>query len=175
MATDAPAGPVVPDAVDGIMEQWAIQRPDVDVSPMGVIGRLHRVSGILEEGLSRVFRTAGLGNGDFDVLATLRRSGEPYALTPSELSAHTMVTSGAVTKRVDRLERLGLVRRTVRSEDARGRTIALTGEGVALVNRLLVEHMANEDHLLAALDADQRATLSSLLRVLLNGLEETSL
>ena len=175
MATDAPAGPVVPDAVDGIMEQWAIQRPDVDVSPMGVIGRLHRVSGILEEGLSRVFRTAGLGNGDFDVLATLRRSGEPYALTPSELSAHTMVTSGAVTKRVDRLERLGLVRRTVRSEDARGRTIALTGEGVALVNRLLAEHMANEDHLLAALDADQRATLSSLLRVLLNGLEETSL
>jgi DNA-binding MarR family transcriptional regulator len=171
MAIDAPADSEELDAVDRIMEQWETERPDVDVSPMGVVGRLHRVGGILEEGLSRVFRSAGLGNGDFDVLATLRRSGAPYAMTPSELSAHTMVTSGAVTKRVDRLEQAGLVRRTVRSDDARGRTIALTEEGRELVDRLLVDHMANEDALLAPLDGEQRAVLAGLLRTLLNGLE----
>src|SRR5919107_3823238 len=99
-----------PDAVDRIAEQWARERPDLDVAPMLVVGRLHRAADLLDQELRTVFAQADLGNGDFDVLASLRRAGAPYRLTPTELTASLMVTSGAVTKRVDRLERAGLVR-----------------------------------------------------------------
>lgn len=159
------------DAVDRIIEQWAEQRPDVDVSPIGVIGRLHRVGALLDTGLRRTFAGHGLGNGDFDVLASLRRAGAPYRLTPGELSDSMMVTSGAVTKRIDRLERAGLVARSVSERDARGRVVELTPEGLRLVDRLVVEHVANEDRLLRALDADERRRLAGLLSKLLVDLE----
>ncbi|MEO7350452.1 MAG: MarR family transcriptional regulator [Marmoricola sp.] len=97
-----------------------MERPDLDTRPMSVIGRLHRLADLLDGELRTVFADADLGNGDFDVLASLRRSGAPFQLTPGELSATTMVTSGAVTKRVDRLERKGLVERTVSARDRRG-------------------------------------------------------
>ena len=144
------------DAVDRIAEQWARERPDLDVGPMLVIGRLHRLAELLDQGLRPVFAEAGLGNGDFDVLASLRRSGPPYRLSPTQLSATTMVTSGAVTKRVDRLERQGLVERTVSEDDARGRVIALTPEGMRVQERLHPQHLANEDQLLGALDESER-------------------
>ena len=89
------------------MAQWHRERPDLDVSPQGVIGRLHRLAARLTEELVAVYAEFGLGEGEFDVLATLRRSGAPYELTPGELAAGTMVTSGAVTKRVDRLVERG--------------------------------------------------------------------
>lgn len=108
-----------PDHVDLIMGQWHAERPDLDPSPMGVIGRLHRLAETLNEELCVVFASAGLGDGDFDVMATLRRSGSPWSLTPSELAASSMVTSGAITKRIDRLETAGLVTRTVAEADAR--------------------------------------------------------
>src|SRR3954451_16156857 len=92
------------DAVDRIAEQWARERPDLDVGPMLVIGRLHRLADLLHQGLRPGFAEGGLGNGDFDVVAAARRSAPPYRLSPTQLSATTMVTSGAVTKRVDRLE-----------------------------------------------------------------------
>src|ERR1700712_2463380 len=114
------------DAVDRIAAQWARERPELDVAPMTVIGRISRLADLIDQRLRLVFAEAGLGNGDFDVLATLRRSGEPFRLTPTELSDSTMVTSGAVTKRLDRLERDGLVERTVNAADARGRVVALT-------------------------------------------------
>src|SRR3954471_5184543 len=120
------------DAVDRIAEQWARERPDLDVGPMLVIGRLHRLAELLDQGLRPVFAEAGLGNGDFDVLASLRRAGAPYRLSPSELIASTMVTSGAVTKRVDRLAARGLVTRSVSAEDGRGRLVELTPEGLRL-------------------------------------------
>ncbi len=97
--------------------------------------------------LRRVFAEEGLGDGDFDVLVTLRRHGAPYELTPSELGASTMVTSSAVTKRIDRLERGGLVTRTVSEADARSRRIRLTEDGLALVDRLMGRHVANEQRL----------------------------
>ncbi len=159
------------DAVDRIMEQWAVERPDVDVSPMGVIGRLHRVAALLDGELRTVFATAELGNGDFDVLATLRRSGAPYQLTPGELSGATMVTSGAVTKRIDRLERAGLVTRSVSESDARGRVVGLTEEGRRLVDELVVAHMANEARLLRSLSGRERAQLAGLMSKLLVSLE----
>jgi DNA-binding MarR family transcriptional regulator len=159
------------DAVDRIIEQWAEVRPGLDVSPIGVIGRLHRVAALLDTELRTVFAAAGLGNGDFDVLATLRRAGEPYELTPSELSASTMVTSGAVTKRLDRLEGAGLVSRTVSRHDARGRVVRLTAEGLRLVDVTMERHVANEDRLLHPLDAGEREQLAGLLSRLLVGLE----
>jgi DNA-binding MarR family transcriptional regulator len=159
------------DAVDRIVAQWARERPELDTRPMAVIGRLHRLAGLLDEELRSVFAAADLGNGDFDVLATLRRSGAPFQLTPGELSASMMVTSGAVTKRVDRLERKGLVERTVSVADRRGREIRLTGAGRALVDELVVDHWANEDRLLAALDPRERDLLAALLRKLLLSVE----
>lgn len=159
------------DAVDRILDQWARERPELDVSPIGVVGRLHRVGALLETGLRTLFAQHGLGNGDFDVLATLRRSGEPFRLAPGALSASMMITSGAVTKRIDRLERAGLVTRTVSVTDARGRVVGLTDEGLALVDELVERHVANEDRLLKALDAGERRHLAALLSKLMVDLE----
>jgi DNA-binding MarR family transcriptional regulator len=151
------------DHVGRIMAQWAVERPGLDVSPMGVVGRLHRLAARLDEELRPVFAEAGLSDGDFDVLAALRRSGAPYTLTPGELGATTMITSGAVTKRVDRLERSGLVARGRSADDARSRPVTLTSEGVALVDRLVERHVANEARLLAGLDEAERRALAALL------------
>src|SRR3954451_17140409 len=159
------------DAVDRIVAQWARERPDLDSSPMAVIGRLHRVAALLEAELRPVFAEAGLGNGDFGGLAWLGWAGAPYRLSPSELIASTMVTSGAVTKRVDRLAARGLVTRSVSAEDGRGRLVALTPEGLRLTDELVVRHWANEDRLLAALGGSEREALADLLRTLLVDLE----
>jgi DNA-binding MarR family transcriptional regulator len=153
-----------PDHVDRILEQWARERPDLDPSPIGLIGRLHRLGDVLNVELRKVFAEAGLGEGDFDVLVTLRRNGAPYELTPGELCASTMVTSSAVTKRIDRLERAGLVSRTVSHEDARSRRIRLTDAGLELVNRLMEQHIANEHRLVAGLSERDRAQLAAILR-----------
>ena len=161
-----PAGPDAPYAADHvgrILAQWHRERPDLDVSPMGVIGRLHRLARALDAELAPVFASAGLGDGDFDVLAALRRAGAPYELSPGELVRATMVTSGATSKRLDRLERGGLVAREPDPDDARGRRVRLTDEGLATVDRLVAAHVANEHRLLAGLDADERAALAGLL------------
>ena len=151
------------DHVGRIMAQWAVERPDLDVSPQGIIGRLHRLSQHLHDELRPVFAEAGLSDGDFDVLAELRRSGSPYELSPGALGATTMVTSGAVTKRVDRLESAGLVRRTVDPDDARARRVRLTDDGVALIDRLFGVHMANEHRLVSGLTDLERTRLAGLL------------
>jgi DNA-binding MarR family transcriptional regulator len=161
----------VDDAVDRIVAQWARERPELDTGPLAVIGRIHRLGALLEIELRTVFAEADLGNGDFDVLASLRRAGEPYRLSPGELAASAVVTSGAVTKRVDRLEAKGLVERSVSSSDGRGRVIQLTPEGRALTDEIVVRHWANEDRLLAALDPVERTQLAGLLRKLLVDVE----
>ena len=152
-----------PDHVGRILQEWASERPDLDVSPMGVIGRLHRLAVVLDAELRPVFAEAGLGDGDFDVLACLRRSGPPFELTAGELGARTMVTSGAVTKRVDRLERAGLVTREVCAEDARSRRVRLTGAGRTTIDDLVEKHVANEHRLLSGLSAPDRSRLARLL------------
>ena len=155
------------DSVDGFMEQWAKERPDLDASPMGVIGRLHRLAPRLDAELRPVFASAGLANGEFDILASLRRSGAPYELTPTQLSRALMITGGAVTKRVDRLVAAGLVRRDVSQQDARGRLIGLTPEGLQTVDDLATRHFANEARLLEPLTPREREQLGNLLRKLL--------
>ena len=117
------------DHVSTVVEQWGAERPELDVSPLLVIGRIHRIALALTPELVEVYARHGLGEGDFDVLATLRRQGAPYALTPGELGERTMVTSGAVTKRVDRLAAKGLVERRASTTDGRSRTVVLTSRG----------------------------------------------
>ncbi|MEW1955827.1 MarR family transcriptional regulator [Terrabacter sp. NPDC080008] len=152
-----------PDHAQHVVDQWAAARPDLDASPILVIGRLHRVGLALTSELVHVYSEFGLGEGDFDLLATLRRTGEPYELRPTELMEQTMVTSGAVTKRLDRLERAGLVERRPAQDDRRSRIVALTREGRELMDRAVEAHLANEARLLEALTAADRSTLADLL------------
>ncbi len=151
------------DHVATVVEQWRTERPDLDVSPLLVIGRVHRVANALTPELVAVYARHGLGEGDFDVLATLRRQGEPFALTPGELGERTLVTSGAVSKRLDRLEGRGLVERRPSDTDGRSRTVVLTAQGRRVIDAAMDDHVANEARLLAALDDEDRATLGLLL------------
>ncbi|MEV4222612.1 MarR family transcriptional regulator [Nonomuraea sp. NPDC049725] len=152
-----------PDAIAAMVEQWKRERPDLDTAPMLVVGRLFRLTDALDQRLRPPFAAAGLGNGDFDVLAALRRSGEPYTLSAGELSRTVLVTTGAITKRVDRLEARGLVSRSVAEGDSRGRLITLTAEGVALTGELMAAHLDNQRRLLAGLTPDERDRLAALL------------
>jgi DNA-binding MarR family transcriptional regulator len=151
------------DHVGRIQQQWARERPDLDASAMGIIGRLHRLADALHAELRPVFAAAGLTDGEFDVLAALRRSGEPFALTPGQLAETTMITSGTVTKRVDRLAASGLVTRERVEHDGRVRRIALTRAGRALVDEVVEVHLANEERLLAGFSEPERARLATLL------------
>ncbi|WNI22697.1 MarR family transcriptional regulator [Streptomyces sp. ITFR-16] len=151
------------DHVARIQAEWARERPDLDVSPQAVIGRLHRLAGLLTEELCVVYRRFGLSEGEFDVLAALRRAGEPYERAPGELAAHTMVTTGAMTKRIDRLERAGLVTRRRAADDGRARVVALTRAGRELIDQAFTEHMRNERALLDTLTGDEATALEGLL------------
>ncbi|HSO66031.1 MAG TPA: MarR family transcriptional regulator [Ornithinibacter sp.] len=158
------------DHVATVVEQWRAERPDLDVSPLLVIGRLHRVAQALTPELVEVYARHGLGEGDFDVLATLRRQGHPYALTPTELVERTMVTSGAVSKRVDRLADRGLVVRRPRHSDRRSVVVVLTARGRRVIDAAMEEHVANEARLLEGLGPEERAALAALLATLATSL-----
>ena len=151
------------DHVGRIMAKWNDARPDLDVSPQGVIGRLHRLAARLAEELVSVYAEFGLGEGEFDILATLRREGPPYEMTPGDLADWTMVSSGAVTKRVDRCVDQGWVTRRVSDRDGRGRVVALTDAGLDLIDRAFVAHMANEHRLVGMLGETERARLARTL------------
>ena len=158
------------DGVDLILEQWQRERPDLDSSPIGIIGRVSRLARELEQRLEPVYRAHGLEAGWHDVLATLRRSGPHYRLHPSELTGALMLTSSGTTKRLDRLEQAGLVARTPDPADRRGVLITLTDEGRGLIDRVSDAHLAHEARLLASLTAAERKQLATLLRKLRLGL-----
>jgi DNA-binding MarR family transcriptional regulator len=155
--------PDAPDRIARIQAEWARERPDLDVRPQGVIGRLHRVAEHLTEELRVVYAQHGLGEGDFDVLAALRRAGEPFERSPGELAERTMITTGGMTKRIDRLQAAGLVTRRPSGDDGRGRTVALTENGREVIDRAFADHMANERRLLDALDPDDAERLEAIL------------
>jgi|SRR5690606_26789493 DNA-binding MarR family transcriptional regulator len=163
------------DAVDELTAQWRRERPDVDVWPMEIVGRVSRLSRLLERGLRDLFAEHGLESHEFDVLATLRRSGAPYELTAGGLLRSAMVTSGAITNRIDKLEQKGLVERVRDTGDRRSVRIRLTAEGRELIDRLLAEHVANEARMLQGLAPEDRDHLIRLLRGLLESLGDTSL
>lgn len=160
------------DHVDLVLDQWRRRRPDLDVSPMAVIGRLSRLHRVVEAELGRTFARHGLDRASFDVLATLRRSDPPHHLTPTELMRSSMITSGAVTQRLDRLEARGLVTRRPNPVDGRGVVVALTPDGLALVDETLPDHLDTEQRVLAALDPAERERLANTLKTVLESLAE---
>lgn len=159
------------DHVDEILQQWRTQRPDLDTSPMAVIGRLARLSRIAEAEQRRTFAQHDLDAASFDVLATLRRSEPPHALTPAALMRSAMVTSGAITQRLDRLQGQGFVNRGRSNSDGRSILVSLTTAGLDLVDRVLPDHLATEERVLAGLSAAKRERLADALRELLETLE----
>jgi DNA-binding MarR family transcriptional regulator len=159
------------DHVDGILRQWAQERPELDRSPMGVIGRISRASRRLEQALAANLASFGLTNASFDVLASLRRGGPPYRLTPTQLYSSMMVSSGTMTNRIDQVERAGLVVRIRDPMDRRGVLVELTPRGRDLVDAAVTAHVATEHELLSCLTDDERASLGDLLRKLLLRLE----
>jgi DNA-binding MarR family transcriptional regulator len=154
------------DGVDAIIEQWRRERPEIDHAPIGVVGRISRLAREIESRLEAVYREHGLEPGWHDVLATLRRTGPPYQLRPSDFTGSLMLTSSGTTKRLDRLERAGLVERTADPDDRRGVIITLTEAGHELIDRVTEAHMANESRLLEGLSPAERDRLAALLRKL---------
>jgi DNA-binding MarR family transcriptional regulator len=159
------------DYVDTILQQWATERPDLDVSPMGVIGRISRLSRVLERSIEDVFASYDLSRGGFDVLAALRRSGPPYRLSPTDLYNSLLISSGATTNRVDRLEERNLVARVPDPLDRRSILVALTPKGRRLVDKVVDSHVENEHRMLDFLNRTERQQLGGLLRKLLINLD----
>ena len=143
------------DHVARIQAEWRASARTSTTRPQGVIGRLHRIANHLTGELTLLYAKYGLTEGEFDVLAALRRAGTPYERAPGEIALHTMVTTGAVTKRVDRLEEAGLVERRRSDADGRGRVVRLTPAGRRLFDKAFTAHMANERRLLEALTPDE--------------------
>jgi DNA-binding MarR family transcriptional regulator len=158
------------DVVDTIVDQWRQERPDLDLSAVGVFGRLSRLALLVQPALEQVFERHGLRHGEFDVLAALRRSGPPYRLTPSSLSTMLMLSRAGMTNRLDRLEAAGLVRRRLDPADRRSFQVELTDRGYQVVDAAMTEHAANEIRLLAGLTDEQRRALDESLRVLIRTL-----
>jgi DNA-binding MarR family transcriptional regulator len=158
------------DDVDDIVEQWRSERPELDPTPIGVIGRMSRLSREIEQRLEPVYREHGLEPGWHDVLATLRRGGPPFRMRPSDFTSSLMLTSSGTTKRLDRLEQAGLIVRGPDPDDRRGTLITLTAAGRRLIDATTAAHLENERRILSALsDAEQRQ-LADLLRKLRLGL-----
>jgi DNA-binding MarR family transcriptional regulator len=154
----------VGDAVDRILAQWARERPDLDCSPMGVVGRISQLQREVYLAQRATFARHGLDVPSFDVLAALRRAGAPYQLTPTALMRTALVTSGAITQRLDRLEEKGLITRERSEVDGRAVVVTLTGAGRAALDAALPDHLETERRLLEGLSEADRVQLAELLR-----------
>ncbi len=156
------------DPIDRILEQWQRERPDLDLSAIGVFGRLARLNRRIEASVEEVLARHGLRPGEFDVLTALRRAGSPYTLIPSELSAMMMMSRAGMTNRLDRLESTGLVERSLDRADRRSFRVRLTKKGLDLIDATLTGHAANLARLSALLSEKDTATLDRILRTALS-------
>ena len=156
------------DEVDDLVAAWQAERPDLDVRPMQVLSRVSRLARHLDRERRSAFAAHDLEPWEFDVLAALRRQGAPYELSPGALLRATLVTSGTMTNRIDRLEEAGLVRRRPDPQDKRGVLVQLTDRGRAVADDALADLLVQERGLLAGLDTSERDQLASLLRLLLS-------
>lgn len=152
------------DEVDRIVSAWKRERPDLDVAPLQVLSRVSRLARHLDLARREAFAAHDLEPGEFDVLAALRRAGKPYALSPSQLLSLTLVTSGTMTNRIDRLAQKGLVIRTPDPSDGRGVLVQLTSAGKSAVDKALDELLARENKLLAKIARTDREKLAAILR-----------
>jgi DNA-binding MarR family transcriptional regulator len=162
------------DHVDGIVESWRRERPDLDVAALALLARLFRTAHLADTALAQQLAGHELDRGWFDVLAALRRAGSPYALNPTQLMRTMMLSSGGMTKRLDRLAEAGLIERVADPNDRRGTLVKLTRRGKTTIDRLLPVHLSNEEQLLAPLSPKQQRTLDGLLRALLANLESST-
>ena len=160
------------DHVSRILDQWHRERPDLDVAPMGLLGRLGRLHAHLIREVETEIGAYGLNRASFDVLATLRRSGAPYELSPSDLLAATMVTSGTMTNRIDQLEKQGLVERIPNPQDGRSVKVGLTDKGLALIDLAVTAHVKNQHRLTAMLSTEDFQALDALLGKYLTAFED---
>ena len=151
------------DHLDKVLAQWSAERPDLDVGPMAVIGRIKRLSIVLTREMEKTWERHGLNAASFDVLATLRRSGPPYALSPGDLLTWTLVTSGTMTHRIDQLVKSGHVARVPNPEDGRSFLISLTDQGFEVIDAAVTDHVATQHRLTEALSKDDQAALNRLL------------
>ena len=165
------AGRGLTDEVDDLVAAWQAERPDLDVRPMQVLSRISRLARHLDRERRSAFAAHDLESWEFDVLAALRRQGAPYELSPGNLLRATLVTSGTMTNRVDRLEEAGLVRRRPDPQDKRGVLVTLTSAGQSRVDAALADLLAAEQDLLAGLPEASRHNLADLLRILLAPLD----
>lgn len=162
------------DEVDSLVEAWRTERPDLDVQPLHVLSRISRLARHLDRARRAVFATHGLESWEFDVLTALRRAGRPYRLSPGMLLRATLVTSGTMTNRIDRLEAAGLVRRHPDPQDKRGVQVELTEAGKTVVDAAFADLLAREQDILAGLSTTESAALADLLRTLLAPFDATS-
>ena len=153
-----------PDDVDAIVAAWQRERPDLDVSPLQVLSRVSRIARRLEQDRGVAFAAYGLESWEFDVLSALRRAGTPYERSPGQLAEETLVTSGTMTNRIDRLQAKGLVRRSPSRRDRRGVIVTLTTQGREHVDGAMIGLLAHETDLLRGLNDADRAHLATLLR-----------
>jgi DNA-binding MarR family transcriptional regulator len=166
-AISAGSGPPGSDEVDEIVARWQSERPDLDVSPLQVLSRVSRLARHLDRARRAAFAAHGLEIWEFDVLSALRRQGPPYQLSPGALLHATLVTSGTMTNRIDRLTAKGLVSRRPDPQDKRGVLVQLTEAGLRTVDDAFAELLAGEEALLTGLDEGQQEQLAGLLRILL--------
>ena len=159
------------DHVDRVIDQWAKARPELDTAPVAVVARLGRATAYIDAGINARLAEHGLTRASWDVLASLRRTGPPQRLSPTDLYLALMRSSGAMTHRLAGLERAGLVRRVADPADGRGILVELTRKGARLVDRVAPAHLANERALIGALSEGEQATLAELLRKLLRAYE----
>lgn len=162
------------DRIDRTRAEWASECPGLDTAALEVIGRVLRVEHLAGQRIRRVLQRERLDRGGFDVLATLRRSGAPYRLTPTALYRELVLTSGAITHRVDGLEEAGLVKRVAGKRDRRSSEIGLTAKGKAVIDRAMAAHLECETAMLGSLTKADRKALAALLRKLLHGMEKES-
>jgi DNA-binding MarR family transcriptional regulator len=155
------------DPVGEIVNEWRRERPELDVDAKEITGRIVRLASIFRRAYADAFEPLGLNEGDYGVLAPLRRAGAPYELTPTELSRHRMMTSGGMTAALDRLERKGLLERTPNPADRRGSLVRLTDAGRRVVDEAMTAHVEVEGRLVEALGTTERSQLETLLRKLL--------
>lgn len=159
------------DVIDELVAEWTIQNPDVDAEPMLVVGRILRVANLLQTEVSRELKPFGLHYTDFDILATLRRKGQPFELTPSQLAASVILTSGAMTAAIGRLEKAALVKRTRDKVDGRSRRVKLTAKGIRLVDKTIGIRFRLARANLKGLTDSESSKLGQLLKTMLTNVE----
>ncbi|MBL1076767.1 MarR family transcriptional regulator [Nocardia sp. 2] len=162
------------DSVAAVVEQWRRERPDIDFAPLGVVGRLMRISRMWDREIKDFLAEHGLEPGEFDVLSTLRRSGAPYELSAGTFLKTSLVTTGAITLRVDRMHDKGLVTRIRDEKDRRSVRIRLTDHGLEVIDRVLPLHIANEERLLKGLAPGERDQVAAALSTLLVSYGDTA-